>query len=169
MTAHHFDLGDDASPLDRATLRVFTWWRGPGRDFVRTYLLTQLALAAILAAPLTAVPSSTAWNPIGALAAIVAPVAAWATHRRRYGWRAPYGNLRAVRWGIGLGILLFLVTGVFLLVLVGWVGVLIAMLSPQGPLALLPAIGTGVLGWAAAAYRKHRLDDPIYPVEAPLG
>ena len=169
MTAYHFDLGDDASPLDRATLRAFAWWRGRGRDFVRAYLLTQLALAAMLAAPLTAVPSSSVWNPIGAVAAIVAPVVAWAMHRRRYGWRAPYGNLRAVRWGIGLGVLLFLVTGVFLMVVIGYVGVLIAMLSTQGPLALVPAIGTGVLGWAAAAYRKHRLDDPIYPVELSAG
>lgn len=165
MTAYHFDLGDDASPLDRATLRVFAWWRGSGRDFVRAYLLTQLALAAILAAPLTAVPSSSVWNPIGAVAAIVAPVAAWATHRRRYGWRAPYGNQRAMRWGIGLGIVLFLVTGVFLMVVIGYVGVLIGMLAAQGPPALLPALGTGLLGWAAATYRKHRLDDPIYPVE----
>ena len=167
MTASHFDLGDDASPLDRATLRVFAWWRRSGRDFARAYLLTQLALAAILAAPLTAVPSSSAWNPVGAVAAIVAPVAAWAMHRRRYGWRAPYGNLRAVRWGIGLGVLLFLVTGVFLMVVIGYVGVLIAMLSAQGPLALLPALGTGLLGWLAAAYRKRRLDDPIYPIELP--
>ena len=165
MTAHHFDLGDDASPLDRATLRVFAWWRGPGRDFVRAYLLTQLALAAMLAAPLIAVPSSSVWNPIGAVAAIVAPVAAWAMHRRRHGWRAPHDHLRALRVGIGLGILLFLVTGVFLMVIIGYVGVLIGMLSAQGPLALLPAPGTGLLGWAAAAYRKHRLDDPIYPVE----
>jgi hypothetical protein len=168
MTAYNYDLGDDASLLDRATLRAFAWWRGSGRDFARAYLLTQLALAAILAAPLTAVPSSTAWNLIGALAAIVAPVAAWAMHRRRFGWRAPYGNLRAVRWGIGLGILLFLGTGVFLMVVIRYVGVLIGMLSAQGPLALLPAIGTGVLGWAAAAYRKHRLDDPIYPIETSL-
>jgi len=165
MTTHHFDLGDDASPLDRATLRVFAWWRRSGHDFVRAYLLTQLALAAILTAPLTAVPSGSMWNPIGAAAAIAAPIAAWAMHRRRYSWRAPYGNLRALRWGIGLGILLFLVTGVFLMVVIGYVGVLIGMLAAQGPLALLPALGTGLVGWLAAAYRKRRLDDPIYPIE----
>ena len=165
MTTYNFDLGEDASPLDRATLRVFAWWRGTGRDFVRAYLLTQLALAAILAAPLTAVASSGVWSRIGAVAAIVAPVAAWAIHRRRYNWRAPYGNLRAVRWGIGLGVLLFLFTGVFLMVVIGYVAVLIGMLAAQGPLAVLPAIGTGLVGWVAAAYRKRRLDDPIYPIE----
>lgn len=164
MTIRHFDLGGDASLLDRATLRVFAWWQRSGRDFVRAYLLTQLTLAALLAAPLTAVPSGTVWNPIGAVAAVVAPVAAWAMHRRRHGWRAPYGNSRALRWGISLGVLLFLLTGVFIMVLVGYVGVLIGMLSAQGPLSLLPALGTGLLGWLAAAYRKHRLDDPIYPV-----
>lgn len=169
MTAYNYDLGDNASLLDRATLRVFAWWRRSGRDFARAYLLTQLALAAILATPLIAVPSRGAWNPIGAVAAIVAPVAAWAMHRRRYGWKAPYGNLRAVRWGIGLGILLFLPTGVFIMVAVGYVGVIIGMLSPQGPLALIPAVFTGTIGWLAATHRKKQIDNPIYPVDVQLG
>jgi hypothetical protein len=165
LTAHNWSLGEGASALDRATLRVFRWWRGSGRDFVRAYLLTQLALAALLVAPLTAVPSSTVWNPVGAVAAIAAPIAAWIIHRRRFGWAAPAGNRRAVKWGIGLGVALFLVTGVFVMVLLGYIGVAIGMLSPQGPLVLVPALGTGVAGWLAAAYRKRQLDDPIYPVE----
>jgi hypothetical protein len=169
MTTHEYRLGDEASLLDRATLRVFRWWRGPGRDFLSAYGLTQLTLAAILAVPLTAVPDVSLWNPLAAVAAVVAPIGAWVVHRRRYGWRAPLADQRAVVWGIGLGFVLFLVTGVLLMVLVGYVGIVIAMLSAQGPLALLPAVGTGLLGWLAAAHRKRRLDDPIYPVERSAG
>ena len=72
-------------------------------------------------------------------------------------------NPRARTWGITMGVLLFLVSGVFVMVGVGYIGVLISMLAPQGPLCLLPAIGTGVVGWVAATLRKRQLDDPIYP------
>ncbi len=163
MNADLYRLGDEASLLDRVTLRLFNWWRKTGRDFVRAYLLTQLAVAALLAVPLTAGPAVASWTAIGAVTAAMAPVAAWMVHRRRYGWRAPAANQRAVRWGIGLGVLLFLMTGVVLLVLLGYIGVVIGMLSPQGPLALLPAVATGLFGWLAAAHRLRRIQDPIYP------
>ncbi len=163
MTADVFRLGDEASLIDRVTLRVFRWWRGPGRDFVRAYLLTQLTIAALLAIPLTAVPAVSSWAAVGAVAAVGAPVAAWITHRRRSGWSAPASNQRAVKWGIGLGILFFLATGLALMVLLTYIGVVISMLAAQGPLALIPAIATGTAGWLAAAYRKRRLDDPVYP------
>jgi hypothetical protein len=164
MTTPDWSLGDEASLLDRITLRVFRRWQTSGRDFTRAYFLTQLTLAAILVVPLTAVPTPSAWNPVGAVAALVAPITAWTMHRRRYGWRAPAGNRRAVKWGISLGVLLFLVTGVLVMVVLSYVGIAISMLSPQGPLVLIPAVGTGLLGWLAAARRKRRLDDPIYPV-----
>jgi hypothetical protein len=163
MTASHYELGADASLLDRTTLRIFRWWRGAGRDFLRAYFLTQLALAAVLVVPLTAVPNSSSWHLVGAVAALLAPVVAWMVHRRRYGWRPVVENRRARRWGIGLGVALFLVTGVLLAVMVSYIGIAIAMLSPQGPLVLVPAIATGFLGWYAAAYRKRQLDDPLYP------
>ncbi len=165
MTADLYRLGDEASFLDRATLRLFRWWRGPGRTFARTYVLTQLTLAALLTVPFTAVPAVSSWATAGAVAAVLAPVLAWMAHRRRYGWRAPQGSVRAAQWGIGLGILLFLVTGMALLVLLGYVGVVISMLSAQGPLALLPAVATGLIGWLAASYRRRQLLSPIYPAE----
>lgn len=165
MTAHNWHLGDEASMLDRATLRVFRWWHVSGRDLTRAYFLTQLTLAVVLVIPLTAVPTSSIWNPLGAVAATVAPIAAWLVHRRRYQWRAQAGNRRAVRRGITVGVLLFLFTGVVLMVLLSYIGVAIAMLSPQGPLALIPAVGTGGLGWLAATRRKRHLDNPIYPVD----
>ncbi len=163
MTVDVYRLGDGASLLDRVTLRVFRWWRGAGRDFVRAYFLTQLTIAALLVLPLTAVPSVSSWAAAGAVAAVIAPVAAWITHRRRYGWTAPPSNQRAVTWGIGFGVLFFLVTGLALMVLLGYIGVVISQLSAQGPPALVPAIATGLAGWLAAAYRKRRLDDPVYP------
>lgn len=163
MTVQRYELGAGASLLDRITLRVFNWWRRTGRDFVSAYLLTQLAVATLLAVPLTAVPNVGSWQAIGAVAAVIAPVAAWLIHRRRYQWVRPKMNPRARNWGIGLGVLLFLATGVFLMVAIGYIGVLISMLAPQGPLALLPAVGTGLIGWVAATMRKRQLDDPIYP------
>ncbi len=163
MTFQHYELGADASLLDRTTLRVFNWWRRIGRDFFTTYFLTQLMLATVLVVPLTSVPSVGLWQAIGAAAAVIAPIAAWLVHRRHYSWSRPRMNPRARTWGITLGILLFLVTGVFLMVCVGYIGVLIAMLAPQGPLALLPAMGTGAAAWIAATIRKRQLDSPIYP------
>lgn len=166
MTTHDWNLGDDASRLDLATLRAFRWWHNSGRDFLRSYLLTQLALAAILTLGLAAVPSPSGWAALGAVAAVVAPIAAWIIHRRRYGWRAPASNARAAGWGITAGLVLFLVTGVVLMVLLGYVAILISMLSAQGPLGMIPAFATGAGGWFAAAHRKRRIDDPIYPVDA---
>lgn len=163
MTVQHYELGPDAAFIDRVTLRVFNWWRGTGRDFVTAYFLTQLALAAILAIPLTATPNQGLWPLVGAIAAALAPVAAWMAHRRRHGWSRPAQNHRAQRWGIALGVLLMLGTGVFLMLPIGYIGIGIAMLAPQGPLVLLPAVGTGLVGWAAATVRKRQLDNPIYP------
>ena len=163
MTVQHYELGAGASLLDRTTLRVFNWWRRAGRDLFSAYFLTQLTLATVLAVPLTAVPNVGPWQAIGAAVAVVAPVAAWLAHRRRYSWSRPKMNPRARTWGITMGVLLFLVSGVFVMVGVGYIGVLISMLAPQGPLALLPAIGTGAVGWIAATIRKRQLDDPIYP------
>lgn len=163
MTAHHYELGPGASLLDRITLRLFRWWRGAGRDFLLACFLTQLVVAAMLVIPLAAVPGDGNWQAVGALAALVAPVAAWMVHRRRHDWRVPPANPRARRWGIGLGVALFLVTGLFLMVLLSYIGIVISMLSAQGPLALLPALGSGAVGWLAAVYRKRQLDNPIYP------
>jgi hypothetical protein len=165
MTTDNWTLGTDASLLDRATLRVFRWWRRFGSDFVRSYFLTQLTLAAILTVFLTPVRVFGDWHLIGAVAALVAPVAAWLVHRRRYGWRAPIGNQRAIKRGITLGILFFLATGVLLMVVFSYVAVVIGMLSPQGPLVLIPAVLTGAAGWLAATHRKRQLDNPIYPVD----
>lgn len=163
MTASHYELGADAPLLDRITLRIFRWWRGSGRDFLRAYFLTQLVLAAVLVIPLTAVPYNTSWQLVGAMAAVAAPIVAWIGHRRRYDWRPVVASRRARNWGIGLGVVLFVVTGVLLALMVSYIGIAISMLSPQGPLALIPAVATGGLGWYAAAYRKRQLDDPIYP------
>lgn len=163
MTVQHYELEDGASLLDRTTLRVFNWWRRSGRDFSSAYFLTQLTLATVLAVPLTAVPNVGPWQAIGAAVAVVAPVAAWLAHRRRHDWSQPKMNPRARTWGITMGVLLFLLSGVFVMVGVGYIGVLISMLAPQGPLALLPAVGTGAVGWIAATIRKRHLDDPIYP------
>ena len=163
MTAANYELGADASPLDRATLPIFRWWQRSGRDFFRSFMLTQLGLMAVLITFLAAVPGSRTWNQVGAAAALFAPVAAWIAHRRRYNWQPVVTNERARKWGIWLGVGLIFVTGWVFGLFLTYFAVLIGMLSAQGPLGLLPAVATGAAGWFAASYRKRQIDDPIYP------
>ncbi len=163
MTIDHYQLGPEASLLDRSTLRIMRWWRRSGRDFVTGYVLAQLLLAAVLSTVLAFVPSAGFWSGAGAVAALLAPGAAWVIHRRTRDWPRVDVNHRARGWGAAFGVLLIFVTGWFVLLPLTYLGVAISMLAAQGPLGLVPAVGTFAAGWVAATIRKRQLDDPVYP------